>query len=60
MLIIIQVHDYLILVVIIVGGNNMANRPIQLNEVVVYPKSGKGAKSTNMGSYYDTMNTLTE
>ena len=38
----------------------MANRPTQLDEVVVYPKSGKGAKSTTIGSYYDTMNTLTE
>lgn len=38
----------------------MANRPTQLDDLVVYPRSGKGAKSTNMGSYYDTMNTLTE
>ena len=38
----------------------MANRSTQLDDLVVYPRSGKGAKSTNMGSYYDTMNTLTE
>lgn len=38
----------------------MANRSTQLDDLVVYPRSGKGAKSTTMGSYYDTMNTLTE
>lgn len=38
----------------------MASRPTQLDDLVVYPRSGKGAKSTTMGSYYDTMNTLTE
>ena len=38
----------------------MANRSTQLDDLVVYPRNGKGAKSTNMGSYYDTMNTLTE
>ncbi len=38
----------------------MANRSTELDDLVVYPRSGKGAKSTTMGSYYDTMNNLTE
>ena len=31
-----------------------------LDELVVYPESGKGAKSNTMGGYYDRMNSMTE
>lgn len=36
------------------------NNPVELDELAVYPSSGKGAKSTNIGSYYDKVNTMTE
>ena len=36
------------------------NHPTLLDEVIIYPKSGKGAKSTGMGSYYDDISTMTD
>lgn len=38
----------------------MANRATALPDLVVYPKSEHGARSTTIGSYYDTVNNMTE
>lgn len=36
------------------------NNPTELDELIVYPSLGKGARSTSIGSYYDKANTMTE
>lgn len=38
----------------------MRNHPTTLDEVVIYPEKGQGAKSTSMGSYYDDISTMTD
>lgn len=34
--------------------------PTELDELIVYPSTGKGAKSTSMGSYYDKISDMTD
>lgn len=36
------------------------NHPTDLDELIVYPTKGKGAKSTTIGSYYDALSDMTE